>query len=172
MPAATSQSWIELGRIGGPVGVQGWVRVQSFTDPPDRLLEFPRWDLRLAQGQRQVHRLLEGRWQGKALVVRLAEVSDRTSAEGLRGAMIEVRRKELPPAGERQYYRADLVGLAVRNLQGELLGSVDYFVDTPAHPLMVVRGEREHWLPATPQHLRRVDLAGGTVLVDWPLELE
>jgi 16S rRNA processing protein RimM len=170
--AATSQYWIELGRIGSPFGVQGWVRVQSFTDPPDRLLEFPRWVLRPAQGERQERRLIEGRWQGKALVVLLAEVADRTSAEGLRGAMIEIPRTQLPPPGERQFYRVDLVGLAVRNLQGEALGSVDYFVDTPAHPVMVVRGAREHWVPATPQHLQRVDLAGGTVVVDWPLEME
>jgi len=37
---------------------------------------------------------------------------------------------------------------------------------------MVVRGEREHWLPVTPVHLRSVDLDAGLILVDWPAELE
>jgi ribosomal 30S subunit maturation factor RimM len=30
-----------------------------------------------------------------------------------------------------------------------------------------VRGEREYWVPAVPQHLRRVDLRSRRVVVDW-----
>jgi hypothetical protein len=37
---------------------------------------------------------------------------------------------------------------------------------------MVVKGEREHWVLATPQHLRKVDLAARSIIVDWPVELE
>jgi ribosomal 30S subunit maturation factor RimM len=44
---------------------------------------------------------------------------------------------------------------------------VEYFVETPAHPIMVVRGEQEFWVPAVPQHLRRIELEGRRVLVDW-----
>jgi ribosomal 30S subunit maturation factor RimM len=32
---------------------------------------------------------------------------------------------------------------------------------------MVVRGEREYWVPDVPQHLRRVDLKSRQVVVDW-----
>jgi len=72
------------------------------------------------------------------------------------------------------YYRTDLVGLRVRNLEGAELGSVSYFVDAPAGVLMVTRDQsgREHWVPAAPPHLQRVDLAAGEILVDWPAELK
>jgi len=33
-------------------------------------------------------------------------------------------------------------------------------------------GGREHWVLAAPPHLRRVDLATGEILVDWPAELK
>jgi hypothetical protein len=33
-----------------------------------------------------------------------------------------------------------------------------------------VQGAREHWVLAIPKHLRKVDLAAGLVLVDWPAE--
>jgi 16S rRNA processing protein RimM len=164
--------FVELGRIGAPFGVQGWVKVRSFTDPPDELLRFRRWTLRLPEQGQVEHRLLEGRSQGRGLVARLEGIEDRTAAERLVGASVEVPRRELPPAGKRQFYRADLIGLAVKNLAGQPLGVVEYFVDTPTQAVMVVRGEREHWVPATPQHLRRVDLSGGAIEVDWPLELE
>jgi ribosomal 30S subunit maturation factor RimM len=44
---------------------------------------------------------------------------------------------------------------------------VAHFVETPAHALMVVRGTREYWVPAVPQHLRRVDLEARRIVVDW-----
>jgi ribosomal 30S subunit maturation factor RimM len=47
------------------------------------------------------------------------------------------------------------------------LGVVQYFLETPAQVLMVVRGESEYWVPAVPQHLRRVDLGARQVTVDW-----
>jgi 16S rRNA processing protein RimM len=169
---AAGEVFVELGRIGAPFGVQGWVKVSSFTDPPDELLRFRRWTLRLPEQARVEHRLLQGHWQGRGLVARLEGVEGRNAAERLRGASVEVPRGKLPPPGERQFYRADLIGLPVKNLEGLRLGVVEYFVDTPVQAVMVVRGEREHWVPATPRHLRRVDLASGLIEVDWPLGLE
>ena len=160
--------WVELGRIGAPHGVQGLLRVQSFTDPPEGLLKFRRWSVRLAGAERVEHTLVSGQLQGRGLVVRLEGIEDRDAAARLTGGTIEVGRHELPPAGERQFYRADLVGLKVRNVEGVELGVVEYFVDAPTGAVMVVRGEREHWVPATPQHLRSVDLDAGWIVVDWP----
>jgi len=101
-------------------------------------------------------------------------VDDRGEAATLNGAVIEVERTALPPLAEREYYRADLVGLRVRNLEGAELGTVSHFVDAPAGVVMVTREEsgREHWVPAAPPHLQRVDVATGEILVDWPAELK
>ena len=52
-------------------------------------------------------------------------------AEALRGARL-IERAALPPAATREYYRADLVGFAVRNLEGVLLGALSHFVEAPA----------------------------------------
>jgi 16S rRNA processing protein RimM len=105
------------------------------------------------------------------VVARLEGIEDRDQAAALRGAVIEVDRAELPPTGEREYYQADLIGLPVRNLEGIDLGKVDYFVDTPTGPMMVVKGEGQYWVPAVPKHLSKVDLAAGLILVDWPANL-
>jgi 16S rRNA processing protein RimM len=101
-------------------------------------------------------------------------VADRDQAAALTGAVVEVDRAALPPPGEREYYRADLVGFSVRNLEGAQLGTVSHFVETPGGAVMVTRdpARREHWVPAAPKHLRKVDLATRTILVDWPAELE
>jgi 16S rRNA processing protein RimM len=80
---------------------------------------------------------------------------------------VGVPRGELPARAAKDFYRADLIGCEVVNLAGVRLGILQHFVEIPAHALMVVRGEREHWVPAVPRHLRRVDLQARQVVVDW-----
>lgn len=169
---APRERWVELGRIGGPFGVRGWVRVQSFTDPPEGLLRFGCWRLCVGGHERSERRLLEGRRQGRGLVVRLEGLDGPEAAAALRGASIEIARSELPPPGRRRFYQADLIGLAVRNLEGMELGAVQHFIEAPGGPVMVVQGGAQHWIPAVPRHLRKVDLDAGWIVVDWPAVLE
>ena len=48
------------------------------------------------------------------------------------------------------------------------------FVDAPTGPVMVVKDAegREHWVLATPEYLRKVEMDAGLILVDWPLDPE
>ncbi len=156
--------------MGAPWGVKGWIHVDSYTDPPDGILEYRQWTLRLGSGERITRGLIEGHPHSDRLVARLEGIEDRDRAAALNGAVIEVARAELPPTGEREYYQADLLGLMVRNLDGVELGKVGYFMDTPTGPMMVVKGAREYWIPAVPKHLSKVDLAAGLILVDWSLD--
>ena len=166
--------WVELGRIGAPFGVKGWVHVDSYTDPPDSLLEYPQWILRSGSGERVTRKLVEGHPHSDRLVARLDGIEDRDAAARLTGSVIEVQRADLPPPGKRQHYQADLIGLAVRNLEGVDMGRVEQFVDTPSGPVMVVKDAdgREHWVLATREHLRKVEVDAGLILVDWSLDAE
>lgn len=167
-------TWVELGRIGAPFGVKGWTHVVSYTDPPTRLLGYPRWVLQRAGSEPLTRTVAEGRVHGQGLVARLEAVNDREAAAALTGAAIQVPRDELPPTAEREYYRADLLGLEVWNLAEQRLGTVAHFVDAPAGPVMVVRDSsgREHWVLATPRYLLTVRLDQKLIRVDWPVELE
>jgi len=161
---------IEIGRIVGVFGIKGWLKVQSFTEPVEGILDYAEWHLD-RPGIAGTWRVRDGRRQGRQVVASLERVEDRDEAQRFIGARIAVERGQLAPLRAHEYYRADLIGLRVVNAQGFEFGRIAHFVDGPAYPLMVVRGAKEHWLPATPQQLRRVDLAGGEVLVDWdPLE--
>jgi len=150
------------------------MHVDSYTDPPEGLLGYPQWVLRRGSGERLTWKLLEGHPQGERLVARLDGVEDRDAASALTGAVIEVQRAEMPPPGKRQHYQADLVGLAVRNLEGIELGRVAQFVDARSGPVMVVKAQdgREHWVLATREYLHKVEMEAGLILVDWPVDTE
>jgi 16S rRNA processing protein RimM len=157
---------IQLGFVGAPFGVRGWIKLRSHTDPPERLLEHR--SLRIGQGSVwQNYRIEASGRSGGALTVKLTGVEDRDQAQALRGAQVCVLRSELPQRDDRDFYRADLIGCEVVNLAGRDLGSVRHFIETPAQVLMVVRGTQEFWIPAVPQYLRRVDLQARRVVVDW-----
>jgi 16S rRNA processing protein RimM len=161
-----SSALIQLGFVGAPFGVRGWIKLRSHTDPPERLLDHR--SLRIGQGSVwQSYRIEASGRSGGALTVKLAGVEDRDQAQALRGAQVCVPRSELPQRDDKDFYRADLIGCEVVNLDGTGLGLVQHFIETPAQVLMVVRGAQEFWIPAVPRHLRRVDLQARRVTVDW-----
>jgi 16S rRNA processing protein RimM len=151
--------------------VQGWLKVESYTDPIEAILNYRQWILVTPAAEARLE-VGQGRRQGRQVVVHFEGHDNRETSARWVGATINVGRAELPDLREREYYQGDLVGLAVRTLDGRVLGRVDHFVEGPAHGFMVVRddgpdGPNEHWLPVTPQHLRRVDLPNGVIHVDW-----
>ncbi len=158
---------VEVGRLGAPHGVRGWLRVQSFTDPPQRLFEWKVWHLEREGGSIDV-KLLEARPQGNGWIARLEGVEERNAASRLTGQVILVARELLPPAEGREHYRDDLLGFEAKNLEGALLGLVEHFIDTPGNTVMVIKGAREHLVPVTAQHLRSVDADARKLTVDWP----
>ncbi|MDE2295385.1 MAG: 16S rRNA processing protein RimM [Gammaproteobacteria bacterium] len=157
---------VVLGAVTAPFGIKGWVKLRSDTDPADRLFEYA--DLRLLHRGSLSRCRIEARGRsGGRLTAKFAGVEDRDGAAALVGAELGVPRTALPAQGPREHYRADLIGFRVVDASGRELGSVDHFVDTPAHPLMVVRGRGELLIPAVPRHLRRVDRDARRVIVDW-----
>ncbi len=160
----TDSRRVEVGRLGAAHGVRGWLRVQSFTDPPQRLFEWKCWQLQSGA----VLKLLEARPQGNGWIARLEGVEEREGASRLSGQMLLVDRDELPATTGREHYRADLVGFEAKNVEGALLGVIDHFVDTPGNAVMVIKGAREYLVPVSSQHLRRVDKEARRVIVDWP----
>jgi 16S rRNA processing protein RimM len=161
---------VKLGRVSSAAGLRGWLKIQSYTDPPENLLQHKVWELTDALGHRAPYEVAEASFDGRWIRARLAGVADRDAADALRGRDIEVARSALPPTAEREYYRDDLIGLRVRTLSGTELGRVSHFVEAPIDAVMVVKGGGEHWIPAVPRYLRRVDLGQGEIEVDWPEE--
>lgn len=162
---------IVMGRVAGPFGVKGWIRVQSFTEEPGSLGRFPEWWLRREGKWRRVT-VEDWELHASHMVAKLAECPHREAAASLRGQEIAVARDELPTTGKDEFYQGDLVGLQVVNRAGERLGSIDRIFSNGAHDIMAVRraGEGksgERLIPFVATVVDKVDMASGEVHVDW-----
>jgi 16S rRNA processing protein RimM len=152
--------------------VRGGLKVWSYADPPQSLLQHRHWRLRQSDGSEALYEVLQAHWDGHAIRVELAGVVDRDVAASLRDCEILIERVERPSAGPAEYYREDLEGFTVRNTEGAPLGILQHFLEAPAGALMVVKAEDggERWLPGTAPHLKRVDLAQREIEIDWPAD--
>jgi 16S rRNA processing protein RimM len=162
------QKTILVGRFHGAFGVRGEVKLESFTDPPERIFTYQPWTLRDAQGREHACTGARGRASAKGVIAHLPDVEDRDAADALRGTDILVPRSTLPPPGPGEYYWVDLEGLRVVNLQGTDFGKVSHLFSTGANDVLVAQGDRERLIPfVEPDYIRSVDFDAGVVTVDW-----
>ena len=158
---------VVLGRITGLFGVRGWVKVFSYTEPREAVLDYTRWQLR-KHGEWQAAIIAEGKRHGKTVIVRIEGFDDRDRSAELIGSEIGVPRDAMPEAGEGHYYWSDIEGSRVVRSDGSEIGTLEYLLETGAHDVMVVRGEKECLIPFVPDEVvKDVDLAAGVITVDW-----
>jgi 16S rRNA processing protein RimM len=161
---------VRVGRISGLFGVKGWVKLYSYTEPREGLLEYDPLMLGENEDWRPV-RLAEARVHGKGLIGLFEGIEDRDQAAALVGLELTVSRSQLPDMGSGEVYWVDLIGLAVDNVDGEALGTVERLLETGANDVLVVTGERERLIPfVRDQVVKEIDLAAGRIVVDWALD--
>jgi 16S rRNA processing protein RimM len=164
---------VVMGRVAIPYGVQGWVKIQPFTEIIDSLLDYPEWWMS-GKTDWQLCDVEEVGVHGKSVIAKFAGCNDRTAAFALKGKDIAVPRDDLPEPDEDEYYWSDLIGLEVQNLQSQDFGQVKEVFATGANDVLVVQGEgkssRERLIPFTEQVVQKVDLAAKQMLVDWDSE--
>jgi 16S rRNA processing protein RimM len=166
---SSADRWVVLGKIGSAFGVQGWVRITSYTDPPDNILDYDRWHLHRA-GQWEAVEVEDGRVTAKGVQAKLVGIESPEEARLQVGVEIAVRRSELPPTAPGEYYWSDLEGLEALTPSGESLGRVDHFRSTPGGDIAVVRGAREHWIPFVKDRIVKVDLEARRIVFDWGVD--
>ncbi|MEN9932583.1 MAG: hypothetical protein RIS17_1156, partial [Pseudomonadota bacterium] len=96
------------------------VRLKLFTDDADSLARHARFE---AGGRALVIAAIRPDKPGTA-VARFQGISDRNTAETLRGLTLTVPRCALPPLADGEYYIADYLGRAVVDETGAAVGTV------------------------------------------------
>jgi 16S rRNA processing protein RimM len=165
-------SRVTLGHIAGVYGVKGWMKIRSYSVPPENILTYRRWFLH-GRGEYKAQ-VLEGKNHGTGVVVQLSgpdgmAITDRDVAAQWVGAEIQVAREDLPKLKPGEYYWVDLVGLEVSSVHGAALGKVETVTDNGAQAVLVLRdGEQQRLIPFVHGPIiRSVDLKAGRIVADW-----
>lgn len=151
------QAFIDAGRIINTHGVAGEVKIEVWLDSPSFMKKFKR----LYIGGREVA-VLSAREHKGFLLAELEGVCDVNAAMALKGKTVQINRVDARlPKGA--FFIQDIIGASVLDEGGAEIGKLCEVLETPAHRVYVVKGEKEHLIPAIPEFIMSTDAEAGII---------
>ena len=156
-----------LGVVTGAHGVQGAVRIKTFTEAPEDIARYGQ--LTDETGARSFDLRLIGAAKG-VVIARIAGIDDRDQGEALRGLRLYLPRSALPETKAEEYYHADLIGLEAVLRDGTPVGRVRAIHDFGAGDTLELArpGAPPVMVPFTRAVVPVVEPATGRLVLDPP----
>lgn len=135
------------------------------------------WLVHERSGRRASFRIRENRRHKGHFLLAFEGIDSLNALEPWIGSSVEAEADLVPEASAGEVYHFEVVGLDVRTVAGETLGTVDEVMALPAQDVWVIRGPgpdgkpREILLPAVEPVVREIDLAARVAIVDPPAGL-
>lgn len=171
-PSGPLSGKVCVGQFAGSHGVRGLVKLRSFTADPADVASYGA--LSDEQGRRRFALALVGTAKDLFLA-RVDGVGDRDAAQALSGVRLFVDRAALPaPEDEEEFYHADLIGLRAERVDGTPFGRIKAVHDFGAGDVLEIQtaGGASEMLPFSRAVVPVVDVRGGRVVIDPPIEVE
>ncbi|MES2998246.1 MAG: ribosome maturation factor RimM [Pseudomonadota bacterium] len=164
-----TKNWVLVGSIGKPHGIKGWVKINSYTEPPTNILLYQPWYLSAYEKEAfhpievQIHQIHDQR-----LVVKFENCQTPESARLLTNHKIYVERQKFSQLPHQEYYWTDLEGLKVYTCENIYLGVIQSLFPTGSNDVLIVEGEKKHLIPFLLDHtIKSIDLDQQIMIVDW-----
>lgn len=166
-----TDEWMLIGRIAGPFGVRGEIKVDPLTDFPDR---FQTLDSVYVGPGHDAHTVERARKHQGQILLSLEGISSPEAVRELRGAEIFVPRSQAAPLPPGHFYLEDAVGLTVQTTDGKDLGTVTDILRTGSNEVFVVgTGNNALLIPVIKDAVTELNLDERRVVVEpWVLEQE
>jgi len=165
---------VTLGKVGAVYGIKGWLKIHSFTDDQEAILDYFPWSLKLGNKIRSVD-ITDWRKHNNGLIVKVAGIDDRDDAQALVGSEVFVNQEALPELPDGEFYWRDLIGMNVVTTKGYDLGAVSDLMETGANDVLVVKanhndgfGKKERLIPYLFEKvIVEVNAENKQICVDW-----
>ena len=145
------EKYIEAGRITNTHGVRGEVKIEVWVNSADFLKKCGRIFI-----DGKPLSFTSAKLQQRFLIAGLEGIEDVNAAMPLKGKTVFIDRSDAP-LKKGMYFLQDLIGFSVENEDGERVGTLEEFIESPANLIYVVRGETEHLIPDVPEFILKVD---------------
>jgi 16S rRNA processing protein RimM len=160
--ASAEDEPLVVGVLAGPHGIRGELKLRPLTEFPERIPKLKELRLRFQDGREETRRVRSTRLHKEMVLVTLEGVTDRDSAEALRGASVLIDAADAHPLPEGRFYLHQLIGLRVVTPQGEELGTISDVHEFPANDVYVCG---RYLIPATKDAVERISPEEGILVV-------
>lgn len=158
-------SLVEIGRLGRPHGLDGEQGLSPCTLTAEELRALGSFLWRGPDGSNRTLTLATARTTNQRMLVRFTAATDREGAAALTNGRLYVESERLPDPGPGVAYNFQLIGLDVVTEEGRAVGTIAEVWPTPAHPVLVVRGQGEVLIPSIPEFVKSVSLDQRKIVV-------
>lgn len=156
---------LAIGVVERPHGIKGKIRVKYHGDAPVDLLELKEIQLGFSPDDLSQYRVLHIQTAKGLLILTLKGLTF-DKAQASVGQTVWVRRDQLKPLRDGEYYWQDLIGLTVLTDDGKELGVVRTLLTTGSNEVLVCRtGGKEILIPFLQHIVHEIDLKAGSIYV-------
>jgi len=152
---------IVIGRVVGPFGIRGELKVVVTTDFPERFQAGGEVSLNLPKGRR-TRRIERSRPHKGGIILKLEGVETRSDAEELRDIDIIIDENQLRELEAGRFYVFDVIGLKVVTEDGREQGAVTEVLHGPNDVYVTSTGL---CIPALKDVVAKIDIEGGLMLI-------
>jgi len=156
-----------VGMIMSAHGVRGLVRLRSFTEDPETLLEYK--TLTDESGKKEYAFRIKTAAKD-FFIAEIDGVKNKEEADALRSTKLYVPRAALPKTKKTEYYESDLLGLAAQDIVGKSFGTVRAVHNYGGGPFLEIGTNKtdSFMLPFTDACVPKVDIKAGMVTIAPP----
>jgi 16S rRNA processing protein RimM len=146
-----TDEYLLLGKVAKAHGLHGELKLFLYSGQPENIAAYSELLLINREGViSSPMSILTSRIQGKAAIVRLASIADRTQAERVEGSPVLLAKRDLPVVGDNEYYWCQYQDKLVVDLEGNTIGRVVRLFTNGAQDILVVKkGKDEILVPIT-----------------------
>jgi 16S rRNA processing protein RimM len=158
-----------IGRVVAAHGLQGTLKVESWSDFPERFASVRRLCLKRPDGQISSHEVKNVRSSSRYVFIKLVDLHRREEADEYRDSEVLIPDEESWPLPPDRYYVSELIGMMVLGTDGTDLGKVVDGNAGEAQDILTVDGPfGELLIPMVSEWVTEVDMTGRKIqIANW-----
>lgn len=156
---------IKIGKIVNAVGLKGEVKVYNYSDSSEIYEITPEIYV-----ENELMEIENVRLQKNMVILKLKGVNDRNAAEAAKGRELFITEEDLPQLEDGEYYIRDIIGMTIREEDGNILGKVKDVLQNTAQDVLEVEREngKQLLIPWVDEFVFDIDMSSGEMTVRLP----
>ncbi|HLS07218.1 MAG TPA: ribosome maturation factor RimM [Bacillota bacterium] len=162
-----SEEFLQVGKIVNTHGVNGEVRVIRMTDFPER---FNVGNTLYVQknGETIPLKIKSHRTHKQFDLLQFEGYDEMESVKQLMQLHLHIKKSQLTPLPEGQYYYYEIIGCEVMTIDGEIIGVVDHILAPGANDVWVVKRKngQEALIPYIKDVVKKIDIVNKVITIE------
>ncbi len=157
---------VAIGKVVKTKGLRGEIKVVPYNPESSVLARVEDLFLMLENGKMERSSIQTVKGGRGSFFLSLQGCESIEHAKQFVGAIVYVRRSELPTLSEEEFYCFEIIGLEVFGEQGRFYGTIQEIIQTGSNDVYVVRHEeKEYLVPATEKVIVSIDIQAKKVII-------